>query len=239
MDNEAIRFVQETLYNEEVTAFCVTPENNDKMDEVIDFRSSYRKFAVIPHQTHSLNVKVVSERDEWPEDTDALITFERDLPIGIVTADCVPIVVYAPDVKGIGAIHAGWKGTLGGIVDNALDVLQERGADLAQLIVIFGPSISKERYEVDTELTERFIEAGFKDYVAYPKDESGAVSKPHIDLQGVNMERFLRRRVKSENIYLHPGCSFDSKRKDGRYAYPSHRRSHGAPGRMLTYISLS
>lgn len=235
MDDKAIRFVQEMLFNNgDVTALCVTPVNNDKMDEVIDFRPFYREFAVIPHQTHSLNVKVVSERNEWPEDTDALITFERDFSVGIVTADCVPIVVYAPDVKGVGAIHAGWKGTLGGIVDNALDVLQERGADLSQLIVIFGPSISKERYEVDTELGERFREAGFKDYVSYPC----AFSKPHIDLQEVNMERFLRRGVKRENIRLHFGCSYDSRREDDSYAYPSHRRCHGSAGRMLTCISL-
>ncbi len=238
--NDTEKFAEEILFCDKgITAMCVAPENNEDSDKAGDLKPLYKHYALLPNQTHSLNVKIVEDRSENLDDTDAIITFEKDLPIGIITADCVPIVVYSPDIEGVGAIHAGWKGTLGGIVDNVLDALQERGADMSQLTVVFGPSISKKRYEVDTALAERFIEAGFKDCVAYPKDESGAVSKPHIDLQGVNTERFLRRGVKYENIYLHPGCSYDSKRNDGRYAYPSHRRSHGAPGRMLTYIILS
>lgn len=238
--NSIGNFVEEVLFLDKgVAAMCVAPENNEDSVKGCNLKQFYKQYALLPNQTHSLNVKVVEDYFENLDDTDAIITFKKDLPVGIITADCVPIIVYAPDVKGVGAIHAGWKGTLGGIVDNVLEVLQERGADLSQLIVVFGPSISKKRYEVDNELAGRFIEAGFKDYVAYPENESGAISKPHIDLQGVNMERFLRRGIKHENIHLHSGCSYDSKRNDGRYAYPSHRRSHGAPDRMLTYISLS
>lgn len=253
---DSARFVEEVLFKDgEVTVLCISPENNEITDfrgtsisilsnsqteleannAVVDYKPFYRQFATLPNQTHSLNVKVVEERNEQPDDTDAVITFKRNLPVGVVTADCVPIAVYAPDVKGVGAIHAGWKGTLGGIVDKVLDVLEERGADLTKLQVIFGPSISQERYEVDKELGERFREAGFSDYVSFPT----VSGKPHIDLQGVNMERFLRRGVKRENIRLHPGCSFDSRRKDGTYAYPSHRRTYGAPARMLTCVSLS
>ncbi|MDE5814557.1 MAG: polyphenol oxidase family protein, partial [Muribaculaceae bacterium] len=184
---------------------------------------------------HSCNVAVVDLYERYFEDTDALVTFERNVAVGVKTADCVPILVYAPDIQGVGAIHAGWKGTLGGIVDNVMDVLESQDVDPSRLKVAFGPSISKDVYEVDKELADRFISAGFRDYVSFPNGDDG---KPHIDLQGVNMERFLRRGVKPGNIRLHPGCSFGSRGTDGYPLYASHRRSKGAPARMLTCIML-
>ena len=116
-----------------------------------------------------------------------------------------------------------------------MDILIEHGADPALLKVAFGPSISKEMYEVDRELADRFMEAGFEEYVSFP---NGMEEKPHVDLQGVNMERFLRKGVLRENLSLHSGCSFGSKMKDGTPMYASHRRSGGAPARMLTCIML-
>ena len=181
--------------------------------------------------------KIVDKRggeDLSFDNTDALVTFEENLPIGIVTADCVPVLVYAPDIKAVGAIHAGWKGTIGGIVDNVLDILMEKGADLSRLMVFFGPSISQESYEVDEALGERFRNAGYSKYVAM----NPITGKPHLDLQGINMERCLRRGVIESNISLHQGCSLKSVNADGSFRYQSHRRSKGKAGRMLSYIML-
>lgn len=218
-----------------VSGLCVIPDLSNPEVETADLMDIYKKWARIPEQTHSCNVAVVDQHERYFEDTDALITFERDVPVGIRTADCVPILIYSPDMQCIGAIHAGWKGTLGGIVDNVLDILEEKGVDTALLRVAFGPSISKDMYEVDRELAERFIYAGFGKSVVYP---NGDEEKPHIDLQGVNMERFVRRGVRQENISLHAGCSYGSKREDGSPLYASHRRSGGAHARMLTCIMM-
>lgn len=200
-----------------------------------DLKQRYKIHALLPEQTHSLNVGIAEHRYDYFPDTDALVTFKQDLPIGVVTADCVPILVYAPDVEGVAAIHAGWKGTLGGIVDNALDVLEEHGASPAEMIVAFGPSISKAMYEVDETLADKFREAGFGDHVSYP---NGKIKKPHIDLQGVNIERLLRRGVKGENILPNADCTYSTVTADGLPLYQSHRRSNGDPGRNLTLISL-
>lgn len=205
---------------------------DDDCDKVDEFGSLS---AITPEQTHSLNVAIVENRWSRYHDVDALITFKPDISIGVFTADCVPVLVYAPDISGVAAIHAGWKGTLGGIVDNTLDVLVRKGASPAEMFVAFGPSISKKRYEVDRELADRFMDAGFGEYVSWPDGDAG---KPHIDLQGVNMERLLRRGVKRENIALHYGCTYDSVNNEGKPIYYSHRRSHGAPGRILTSIML-
>ena len=231
------RFIREALLTDSrVCGECMIPDLRDLEVENIDLMDLYRTVSIVPEQTHSCNVAVVDLQKRCFEDTDALITFDRDVTIGVKTADCVPILIYAPDVNCVGAIHAGWKGTLGGIADNVMDLLDERGVDPALMRVAFGPSISRAVYEVSAELADCFVEAGFQEYVYHPCQGDG--EKPHIDLQGVNMERFLRRGVKMENISLHSGCTYSSKMKDGSPLYASHRRSGGAPARMLTCIRL-
>ncbi|MDE5808392.1 MAG: peptidoglycan editing factor PgeF [Muribaculaceae bacterium] len=198
-------------------------------------RAIYRHSALVPEQTHSLNVAVVNNPWDSFKDTDALVTFEEDLPIGILTADCVPILVYAPDITGVAAIHAGWKGTLGGIVDKALDVLEKHGASTEEMIVSFGPSILQENYEVDREMGERFSDAGFQEYVSW---SDGSDGKPHIDLQGINMERLMHRGVKKENIRLSALCTSATRDKEGNPVFPSYRRDGNLAKRMLTSIMI-
>lgn len=212
--------------------FCLFPAPGD---DATDFKWLYNLYALMPEQTHSLNVGIAEHAYDRFPDTDALVTFKRDLPIGVVTADCVPILVYSPDVEGAAAIHAGWKGTLCGIVDKTLDVLEEHGAAAEEMIVAFGPSISEKMYEVDETLADKFRESGFGNYVSYP---NGFGKKPHIDLQGVNIERLLRRGVKRENIAPNPDCTYSTVDADGTPIYQSHRRSNGAPGRNLTLIYM-
>lgn len=220
--------------NAKVQGLCIIPDITSDFNN-FDTKQILKDFAKIPVQTHSLNVGIVKKRWDRFEDTDALITFEKGLPIGVCTADCVPILIYAPDVEGVAAVHAGWKGTLGGIIDNTLNILEEYGAKAENLMVAFGPSISKKQYEVDDKLAETFISAGFADNISYPKGKEG---KPHIDLQGVNIERLMRRGVKKQNIIFHAGCTYDSKNEEGKPIYHSHRRSGGSPARMLTSIML-
>lgn len=197
----------------------------------------YDLLAINPFQTHSQNIGIVEDNKirSFP-DTDALVTFKDDVAIGVRTADCVPILIHAEDVNGIAAIHAGWKGTLGGIVDNTIDVLVEHGAAPSKMKVAFGPSISKTHYEVGKELAEKFVEAGFGDYVSYPEGSGG---KPHLDLQGVNMERFLRRGVPRENITLSDYCTFSSRDKEGRYRFPSYRRDKTSERILTSIINLN
>lgn len=194
----------------------------------------YDAICVRPRQTHSLRVAIATVNHERFDDTDALITFTQGLPIGVVTADCVPILIYAPDVHGVAAVHAGWRGTLGGILDNVIDVLEGYGADTRNMRVAFGPSISEAMYEVDDDLALRFVESGYGHRISYP----GYSIKPHIDLQGVNIDRLVLRGIPMENIAPCQLCTYSAVDEAGRPLLQSHRRSHGAPGRNLTYIEL-
>lgn len=217
-----------------VSALIAFPK--DVLQSAGKSKEFYRHFfGLLPDQTHSLNVRVVENRREPMEDTDALITFKEDLAIGVVTADCVPILIYAPDVRGVAAVHAGWKGTLGGIIDNTIDALKKYGANAENMIVKFGPSISAENYEVSHELANLFIDGGYSDNVSWP---NGKEQRPHLDLQGVNITRMIRKGVKSENISPYPKCTFGEKRKDEGAMFPSYRRDGEQASRLYTSIML-
>ncbi|MDE5774226.1 MAG: polyphenol oxidase family protein [Muribaculaceae bacterium] len=203
--------------------------------DINDVNAPLRELAVLPIQTHSLNVAVVDADRRLFPDTDALITFRPHTPIGVLTADCVPILLYVQDIKAVAAIHAGWRGTLGGIVDNVLDTLEHSGCKPGNIHAFIGPAISVDNYEVDHDLAEEFSRAGFQDYIIYP-DET--IARPHIDLKGVNRYRLSCRGVPAQNIITHPACTYGYLRDDG-LQYPSHRRSHGSPQRLLTTIELT
>ena len=178
---------------------------------------------VLPVQTHSCNVAVIEASGSIPtfDDTDAVICLRRGMVIGVRTADCVPVVMYAPDNSATAAVHAGWKGSIGGIVTATLERLALLGADLSQLKVAFGPSICGRCYEVSEELAMRFTEAGFGE----------AVSHRHVDLQKVNLLRLIRMGVRAENIAMSDVCTYETA------TLPSWRRQSSSR-RLLTWIEI-
>lgn len=175
-----------------------------------------------PVQTHSCNVAVIPAVGEMPsvDGTDALISFRPGLRIGVRTADCVPILLYAPDLGAVAAVHAGWKGSLGGITERTIKRLKDSGADPAKMVAAFGPSICGDCYEVSEELAQQFTEAGFADCL--PRFR-------HIDLQAVNRQRLISAGLSPENIFISDICTLETLR------LPSWRRHH-TDTRLLTWI---
>lgn len=236
-------FESKVIYrNDDIICSVTTPvslslsDMTDDLDAIHSARDFFNDLTVLPIQTHSLNVGII---DKWSAgmqfpDTDALISFDNTVSIGVITADCVPILLYARDIKGVAAIHAGWKGTIGGIVDNVLDILMARGADISKISAIFGPSISAKVYEVDYELAKKFSDAGFDDYISYP---DGVHKKPHLDLQGINAKRLADRGLQIKNINVSADCTFSTTNTEGTPIYPSYRRN-ATPLRLMTSISL-
>ncbi len=225
----------EVLIEHDAAGGVIFPSPNSLPGES-GLTEDYYEFAKVCRQVHSCDVVEVTEDFQGHPEGDALVTFLPDVTIGVVTADCVPILLYAPDVKGVAAVHAGWKGTFGGVLEKTLDLLVKRGADVKQLKAAFGPSISKENYEVSPELAERFAQVGFADFISYP---GGPGSRPHLDLQGINVRRLRQHGVLLENIKESKLCSYGAKTLDGKRALlPSYRRTGGLPTRMLTCIRL-
>ena len=120
---------------------------------------------LLPKLTHSCNVEVVNERKMFP-DTDALITQVPGLWIGVYSADCVPILVADTRLKVVAAIHAGWRGTVGGITRDTVErMTADFGCRPEDLQAVIGPSISPEAFEVGEEVVMLFRQAAFPESI--------------------------------------------------------------------------
>ena len=112
-------------------------------------------------QWHSADVKVV--REPWdplhPPKADAMVSDLPGLALGVLTADCAPILFADREARVIGAVHAGWKGALGGVIEATVAAMEELGAERRRTVAAIGPTISQANYEVGAEFEERFIEA--------------------------------------------------------------------------------
>lgn len=130
---------------------------------------------VVGRQTHGTAVAVVgrddrgrgarSEADAIPG-VDALVTTEPGVGLLLMVADCVPIVLVDPDARVLATVHAGWRGTVAGIVPAALDAMVAAGADRARVVAGVGPAIPGDRYQVGAE-----VESAVRDLFGPDADE--------------------------------------------------------------------
>ena len=114
------------------------------------------------YQVHSPDCVTVSE--PWSDDerpsADALVTRRTGILLGIVTADCAPVLLADREAGVVGAAHAGWKGALAGVVDRTLEAMEALGARRSAIAAAIGPCISQPSYEVDEAFRARFESAG-------------------------------------------------------------------------------
>lgn len=111
------------------------------------------------HQVHSAAVFAVGPERSIPAGTraDALVTAEPGVALSVLTADCMPILLADPQSGVIGAIHAGWRGGLAGVIEATLDAMEALGAARAETAAVIGPCISQRAYEVGPEFLDTFL----------------------------------------------------------------------------------
>ena len=114
-----------------------------------------------PYQVHSADAVTLYAPPEpgWRPRADALVTTQPGLLLGVVTADCAPILLADRQAGVIAAAHAGWRGALGGVVEATLLAMQAAGARAEAVVAAIGPCIARANYEVDAMLFGRFREA--------------------------------------------------------------------------------
>ena len=112
------------------------------------------------YQIHSPDCVTVAQpwRDDARPRADALVTARRGVLLGIVTADCAPVLLADSEAGVIGAAHAGWKGAIGGVTDNCIAAMEALGARRAHIAAAIGPCIGQASYEVDNSFAARFAE---------------------------------------------------------------------------------
>ncbi|HHS94172.1 MAG TPA: peptidoglycan editing factor PgeF [Rhodobacterales bacterium] len=111
------------------------------------------------HQVHSADVVTVNKPLGTPRpQADAMVTATPGLALGILTADCEPVLFTDRKAGVIGAAHAGWKGAMDGVLEATLDAMEALGAQRANIAAVIGPTISQSAYEVGPEFVERFVD---------------------------------------------------------------------------------
>ncbi len=187
-------------------------------------------------QIHSPDVQVVSkpwETEERPR-VDALVTRTRGLALGVLTADCGPVLFADPAAGVIGAAHAGWKGALTGVTTRTLEAMEGQGAQRARIVAVIGPMISKAAYEVGPEFPSRFTDAESSNARFFtPSSRAGHFL---FDLPG-----YLENRLKADgagevvNLAL---CTFSDEELFFSYRRTTHRNEKDY-GRLISAISLN
>lgn len=137
----------------------------DERDSVLANRARMAaRLGVLPerllslHQIHSADVIVPDGpwRGERPK-ADAMATDRPGLALGVLSADCGPILFADPEARVIGAAHSGWKGALDGVGASTLAAMERLGARRERVVAVLGPTISREAYEVGPEFVERLM----------------------------------------------------------------------------------
>ena len=138
---------------------------------------------------------------------DAVITIQKNLPIAVLTADCVPILIYDNKKRIVAAIHAGWKGAFKGIIDKVIRFMVKKGCSLKNITAVIGPSISVKNYEVKDDFMKKFIKKDKKS-LKYFKIEN---NKLYFDLSQYVYSQILQNKIK--NIDTIKLDTFDIKNK--------------------------
>ena len=107
-------------------------------------------------QVHSATVVTACDAWEEPPEADAIVTNRPALALGIVTADCAPVLLADPEARVIGAAHAGWRGALAGVLGNTVAAMETLGASRGSIRAAIVPTIAQASYEVDAAFFDAF-----------------------------------------------------------------------------------
>ena len=186
---------------------------------------------ITPEQTHSAHVALVEENCTEFKNTDALISKQSGEFIGILTADCVPVILYDTENHAAATIHAGWKGLEKQIISKAVQKMEKQfDTKPANLLAYIGPSISQKNYEVGVDVIDKF-EAIYPRKL-FVKDFNKKTLKGKIDLWKIATMEMISSGVSQPNIELAGVCTYENAN------YFSARRLGLKSGRFLTGIFL-
>ena len=190
---------------------------------------------VTVHQIHSPHAIAVSE--PFPDDrrpqADAMVTDRAGLVLGILTADCAPVLFADGDAGVVGAAHAGWKGAFSGVVEATVAEMEKLGAQRQRIAAAVGPCIARRSYEVDDVFLSRFVEADAGNDRFFALGREG---HHQFDLEG-----FVVSRLAEAGLGRIEALGLDTYSDPGRF-YSYRRSTHaGEPtyGRQISLIALT
>ena len=189
---------------------------------------------VTVHQIHSPDVLYADA--PWPDDArpkaDALVTDRPGLLLGVLTADCTPVLLADRAAGVIGAAHAGWKGAFAGVIESTIAAMEARGARRERIAAAIGPVIARKSYEVDEGFFRRFLEA-------VPENERFFTAGREGHYQ-FDIEAYVLARLAAAGVTRAEALGLDTYADPDRF-YSYRRATHkGEPdyGRQISLIAL-
>ena len=187
------------------------------------------------YQIHSAQVATVTEA--WPDDqrpqADALVTDRPGLVLGILTADCAPVLFADAEAGVVGAAHAGWKGAIAGVTDATIAAMEQLGARRSRIAAVVGPCIAQSSYEVNEAFRDRFLadDPGNAAFFTI-----GAPRHHQFDLEG-----YVLNRLRLAGLSRIEGLSLDTYTAPARFFSFRHATHRAEPsyGRQISLIALA
>lgn len=185
-------------------------------------------------QVHSAEAVVVTQPFEQAlrPHADALVTDRPGLALGILTADCAPVLLADREAGVVGAAHAGWKGAIGGVTDSTLAAMEQLGARRERISAAVGPCIARASYEVDADFVRRFAEADPENERFFTDTREG-----HAQF---DLEAYVVHRLASAGVRRIEALGLDTYADPERF-FSYRRATHrGEPdyGRQIAIIGL-
>lgn len=187
------------------------------------------------YQIHSADAVTVLEpwNDELRPHADALVTNRPGLALGILTADCAPVLFADREAGVIGAAHAGWKGAIGGVTDSTIAAMEALGARREHIAAAVGPCIARTSYEIDEAFRTRFAEHNAANDRFFT---SGREGHHQFDL-----EAYVVHRLAAAGLQTVEALGEDTYTQPDRF-YSFRRATHAQEpdyGRQISLISLT
>lgn len=210
-------------------------------------RENYQRFcavigadvdrAILSKQVHETTVRICTAADagkglgrERDYTADALVTNERDLPLAVFSADCGIILLYDPIHQAVGAVHAGWRGCAGGIVEKAVQTMESAFASSPrELLAAIGPCIGQCCFETDGDVPAAMEAPLGAEAVPFLKKRG---LKWHVDLAGLNRRWLLRSGLTPDHIDVCGLCT--ACRPDLFWSHRKMGEARGVQGAMIT-----
>ncbi len=192
----------------------------------------------VVHSLASRHVGHIGSEGRTYGEGDGLITDQPGILLGIQTADCVPVLIADVRTRVVGAFHAGWRGTVAGIVGRGvLRMSADFGSDPDNLIAAIGPSIGPCCYAVGNEVRTAFTECLADGHTLFHEVEEDSAN-PRLDLWEANRRQLLAAGLPPEQISVVAQCTACSYEPDGQRRFFSYRSEAGMTGRMMSVIGI-
>ena len=187
------------------------------------------------HQIHSNKYVFIDKNFKFLKKkikADAIITDQKKLPIAVLTADCIPILLFDRKKKIIAAIHAGWKGAFKGIIKKVINFMIRKGCNKNNLIGALGPCIKQDSYNVKKDFMDKFIKKDKKNkfFFKYKKN-----------MIYFNLTKFIKSQLKSIKITKIDTINIDTFNTKNNFfsARQSLRLKHDDYGRNISIIMIN